>query len=383
MTILLYPADQYGCGHHRLIWPCEVLRHQGHADEVAYVPTGDRRVEMGFDDDDVLQWMRIPEGVDVVVFQRITDVRLLQAVTYLRERGVAVVIDVDDDLSSIHPSHPGFLQVNPNRAKHIVAQGVAHGYVRNPRQAALVEESLRKQHRHSFLHLEKACQLATLVTVSTPGLLKRYAAHGRGRVLENYVPDHYLDVEHEDSAVVGWPASINSHPNDPPAVGNAIRRLVDEGIEFVTIGEPKGAGVAFGLRADPPGKDVELDEWPHALARLGVGIACLADTLFNSRKSWLKLAEMSAVGVPWVASARAEYRRFAQLNGGHAGGVLVDKPKHWYRELRRLVDDPARRAELSLAGRDVALGLRLSDHAWRHLEAWSDAREIQRGTRSN
>lgn len=374
MTVLLYPADQYGCGHHRLIWPCEVLRHQGYADEVTYVSQRDRRLEMGFDEDNVLQWINLPEGVDVVVFQRITDARLVQAVTYLRKRGVAVVIDVDDDLSSIHPSHPAFLQVNPNRARHEVARGIAAGFIKSPQQAAGIQERFEKQFTHSFRNLEEACSLATLVTVSTDGLLQRYAKHGRGVVLNNYTPDHYLDVKHEDSDVVGWPAAFNSHPNDPPAVGNAIRRLVDDGVTFRMIGDSTGAGAAFGMRDDPPGADVELDEWPHELTKLGVGIACLANTQFNSRKSWLKPLELSAVGVPWVASPRAEYVKFHKLGAG----VLAEKPKEWYRVLRKLVDDPARRVELSLTGRAVATELRLSDHVWRHMETWQYARELQR-----
>jgi hypothetical protein len=60
-------------------------------------------------------------------------------------------------------------------------------------------------------------------------------------------------------------------------------------------------------------------------------------------------------------------------------GILVDKPKLWYREIRRLVDSPGMREEMSLAGRDVARKLRLYDHAWQLAEAWSNALSIQRG----
>jgi hypothetical protein len=193
-------------------------------------------------------------------------------------------------------------------------------------------------------------------------------------VFHNYVPEHYLQVEHTDSDVVGWPAALMSHPNDADAVGNAIARLVGDGTHFTAIGNSTGMGQAFGLNAEVPGKDVSLDDWPRALSELGVGIAPLADTQFNTCKSWLKPLEMSAVGVPWVASPRVEYRRLHALGAG----VLVDKPRTWYRELRRLVDDPALRVELSEAGRAVAWQLRLVDHAWRLADAWSEALKIQR-----
>ncbi len=373
-NILVYPADEYGCGHHRLIWPCEVLNHTGH-NEVTYVRQGDRRLKMGFHPEtDELLWVDVPESVEVVVFQRITDSRVIQVVPYLRARGIAAVVDVDDDLSAIDPRHPAFMELNPNRAEHEVSRGVQAGLVRSRDQASFIQRSLASRYRHSWRNLEEACQRATLVTVSTEGLLHRYARHGRGRVLHNYAPDHYFNIERLDAVSVGWPAALVSHPGDPDVTGNAIRRLVDEDVYFSVIGSPVGAGVAFGLTADPPGGDVTLEEWPHALASLGIGIAPLADTRFNVSKSWLKPLELSAVGVPWVASPRAEYRRLHALGAG----VLAAKPKAWYRELRRLVDDPARRAELSLAGREVASGLRLSANAWRHLEAWTDALAIQR-----
>jgi hypothetical protein len=374
VKVLVYPADNYGCGHHRLIWPSEVLKLQGV--DVTVVGAHDRRVEMGFDDDEVLQWMKIPDGVDVVVFQRLTDRRLVQAVDYLRRRGVAVVIDVDDDLASIHPQHPAFHELNPRRAEHEIIAAVKSGMIKNPDQAAFMQKHLEQRYKHSWRNLELACRDATYVTVSTTGLLRRYAAHGRGSVFSNHVPDHYFTVTHNDSNIIGWPATLYSHPNDAVPVGNALARLVGEGATFVSIGNPGGMGQAFGLPADPSGRDVTLEEWPHALAKLGIGIAPLADTQFNACKSWLKPLELSAVGVPWVASPRAEYRRLHELGAG----VLVDKPKAWYRTLRSLIDDPSARAELSARGRQVAERLRLSDHAWILAEAWSDALAIQRQT---
>jgi hypothetical protein len=372
VRVLVYPADDYGCGHHRLIWPSAVLKSQGI--DVTVVRVGDRRVEMGFDDDEVLQWMKVPEGVDVVVFQRLTDRRLVQAVSYLRARGIAVVIDVDDDLTSIHPQHPAFHELNPRRAEHEIITARRMGMVRSSAQAAFMQKQLEQKYKHSWRHLEEACRNATLVTVSTEGLLRRYAAHGRGRVFHNYVPEHYLDVQHTDSDVVGWPATLYSHPNDPGPVGNAVARLVGEGMTFVSIGNPTGMGQAFGLPRDPEGTDVDLAEWPRALSQLGIGIAPLADTQFNTCKSWLKPLEMSAVGVPWVASPRVEYQRLHALGAG----ILVDKPKAWYRTLRKLIDDPSTRAELSARGRDVATRLRLVDNAWVLAEAWSDALATQR-----
>jgi hypothetical protein len=351
VRVAAYAADRWGCGHFRIIWCGEMLAAAGH--DVTVVRGGERmRLVM---DGDTVRDVLI-DGVDVVVMQRVTHAYMAQVVGVLRSKGVAVVVDIDDDLSSIHPSNPAWAMHHPGNEGKRLAGGQVH--------------------RHSWRNLAAACRDATLVTVSTPALLDVYARHGRGHVLPNYLPDMYYGIPRTDSDTIGWPGSFHSHPNDPEVVGGAVARLVDEGASFVMRGDPSGAGKALGLAADPPGGAVPIEEWPRAVAELGIGIAPLADTRFNAAKSWLKPLEMSAAGVPWVASPRAEYARLHKMGAG----VLADRPRTWYRELKRLRESAALRAELSEAGRVVAERLRLSQHAWRWQEAWARAYEMQQAT---
>lgn len=327
-----------------MIWPGEHLRSQGH--DVEIIHTRDRSVRITVQDNRVTD---VEIDADVVVFQRITNSLLAQTVSVLRSKGIAVVVDVDDDMRSIHPSNPAFAGVHP-----------------------------KGRSGHSWRNLDDACREATLVTVSTAALLPLYASHGRGAILHNYLPDLYDGLAHTDSDVIGWPASYHSHPNDPDAMGGAIARIVADGAAFRMIGDSEGAGSALGLEKDPPGGGVPVDVWPRAVASLGIGVAPLADTRFNSAKSWLKPLEMCAAGVPWIASPRAEYRRLHGLGAG----ILADRPRTWYRELKSLHGSPQRRLELSEAGRQVARELRLADHAWRWAEAWERALDLQRGVKS-
>jgi hypothetical protein len=351
MKIKVYPADTTGCGWFRLLWPVEYLRRALPAGvEIEVRPPTERDLKLRMEGERVVEVVD-PEPDAVYVFQRLTHSWMAQAVPLLTAAGAAVVIDVDDDLGSIHPRNPAY------EALH-------------PRRAGQPDPVRREIHRHSWAHLAQACRDATLVTVSTPALLPRYAAHGRGHVLNNYLPDDYFGVPHEDNDAIGWPASIQSHPDDPSAVGGAVARLTGAGASFHVIGDPTGVGAAFGLREDPSGTPpVPVQQWPAAVARLGVGIAPLADTRFNACKSWLKPLEMSALGVPWVASPRAEYARLHK----RGAGVLADTGRRWHRELERLHSSPALREDRAADGREVAAGLRLSDHAWRWLEAWSRA----------
>lgn len=342
MKVVVYPADSWGCGSFRMRWPGEACAQAGH--DVRVVEPHARRLKVVMEGHTVKDVLDI--DADVVVLQRVTHAYMAQAVGVMRAKGITVVVDVDDDLSSIHPSNPAWQVHRPGAGLH------------------------------SWHNVALACRNASLVTVSTPALLDVYARHGRGHVLPNYLPDYYYGLPRVDSDVVGWPGSFHSHPNDPETVGGAVARLVDEGAEFVMRGDSTGAGRAFGLAADPPGGGVPIEEWPAAVASLGIGIAPLADTKFNASKSWLKPAELSACGVPWVASPRAEYRRLHAMGAG----VLADRPRVWYRELKRLRESAAMRAELSEAGRAVAEQLRLSENAWRWAEAWSRAYEMQQAT---
>lgn len=342
MKVIVYPADAFGCGSFRMRWPGEACAAAGH--DVRVVDPKDRRLRVVMEGHTVKDVLDV--DADVVVLQRVTHAYMAQAVGIMRAKGVTVVVDVDDDLSSIHPSNPAW-------AVHRPGAGL-----------------------HSWHNVALACREASLVTVSTPALLDVYARHGRGHVLPNYLPDYYYGLPRVDSDTIGWPGSYHSHPNDPESLGGAIARLVDEGADFVMRGDPTGAGRAFGLAADPPGGPVPIEEWPAAVASLGIGVAPLADTKFNRSKSWLKPLEMSACGVPWVASPRAEYERLHKLGAG----LLADRPRTWYRQLARLRESAAMREELSDAGRMVADRLRLRDNAWRWAEAWQRAYELDRAT---
>lgn len=350
----MYPADASGCGYHRLIWVSEILKSQGH--DITVVSPQERAVTLLVGQDDVVREVQLPADTDVVVLQRITHSYMTQAVTLMRAAGVAVVIDVDDDLTTIHPANPAYESIHPSK----------YGTVKNG-----------ARHLHSWNYLSRACRDATFVTTSTEQLLTRYASHGRGTVLHNYLADHYYPYgeRHQDSTILGWPASIHSHPNDPEVIGSAVDRVTNSERPLRVFSNPDGIRQAFSLATEPECvHPIALLDWPAEVSKLGIGIAPLADTRFNAAKSWLKPLELAACGVPWVGSPRTEYRRLHDLGCG----LLAEKPRDWYRVLRKLSADEHLRLELSAAGVAVANALRLRDHAWQWLEAWEHALKIQR-----
>jgi glycosyltransferase involved in cell wall biosynthesis len=368
MKVCVMPADSAGCGYYRLIWSAEYLQGMGYDVEIQYPKNGKKEdaknggkptgLEVHFRGDvqddpnaEIID-VKIPDGADVLVMQRLSHNWHARVIEIIRSKGVAVIIDMDDDLSCIHPDNKAFLNYHPKN-------------YRTP---------------FSWRNVEQACKAATLVTVSTKALLGVYARHGRGHVVDNYVPERYLHVKAEQDKVFGWPGTTDSHPNDLQVTGGMVQTLIDEGYDFRVIGPISRAKDALRLTKQPTHTGiVQMVNWAAEIARLQAVLAPLAPTQFNTGKSRLKAIEAAAVGVPWVGSPRAEYRRFNQESGS---GLLADNRKEWYRCVKQLMDDAQLRQDLGEKGRQYMQGQTIEKNAWRLWEAWERAHDIQRGVKS-
>ncbi len=345
MKVYLFPADLHGCGFYRMIFAGNVLLAHGH--DVTMVPPYNRDAITGTKDENGrLIRVTAPQDADVMVLQRVTYGPLVEAISIWRAAGIAVVVDMDDDLSCIPASNP---------AGRALAQ--------------LGGE-------HSWDTAERACAAASLVTVSTPALTERYGAHGRAIVLPNCVPGVFMQIPRKDSEVFGYGGALAIHREDLPMVGPEVARLMREGHKFCVVGPKNEVKKALGLPWEPlsTGK-VDIRDWASSLAdNLGVGMAPLANNKFNRAKSWLKLLEMSSLGIPAVVSDRIEY---ARLNA-EGCGVLADGSGDWYRKLKKLITDERWRQELSESSRHAASKWTVEGNAWRWYEAWSAAVRIER-----
>lgn len=351
MKIYAYPADSSGCGHFRIIWPAEELKRQGY--DVTIMPPESRgqfQAEIGRDNR--VKRVSLPSDADVIVMQRVSHRFLADAIRAMREQGVAVVMDIDDDLSTIHPNNPAWKMLHPKTGGGDLTRD------------------------HSWHHVDTAARNSTLTVVSSDALALKYRGQYGSRVVPNFVPNHYMNIRHEDNDTIGWCGSAWTHPDDGPEVGPAIARLVNGGATFRFAGPREHVATAFGISED----DVEatgslkIDDWPHAVARLGIGIAPLADTKFNAAKSYLKPLEYAALGIPCVMSPRAEYVKLHRETGI---GTLADRPKEWYRELKRLVEDAPYRRLRGLQARVAAQKLTYAEHAYRWMEVWEEAARLR------
>lgn len=315
--VFVLPCDYGPCGSYRLRWPAEALSD---------------RFDIEIADRSYFNPYAV--GADLFVMQRPTQLNTTRTIEALRERGTAVVVDMDDDLSCVHPKNPS--------------------------------HSITKDYHDRVV---SACKAATLVTVTTDALAARYQSD---HILPNCVPEWYLKVPHKDSDLVGWGGKASTHPGDLEVMGDAISRL---NAPFMNVGPGDRIARVLGLKRDFRATGhIPLEQWPRELSRIGIGVAPLEDSPFNHAKSFLRPLEYSSIGVPWVASPTTPYRQFHE----QGAGLLAGSPAEWFGLIQRLRFDRQMRWDLADAGRDIAAQWTIEANAFRWGDAWQDALDMER-----
>lgn len=382
LRVAVYPADESACGHYRCIFPARFVNEPG-----VEVLIGDDAPDLSGEwsgpwdpaRKDPPAWVelrgvhKVPD-VDVVVIQRPLSKWRADLVGFLQAAGVAVVVEIDDDFSCIHPDNPAFLPAEP-------AWWPAEDAREYTGHANLAVTARRRVGGKEWFrcdvtspsskdNIARACRQADLVTCTTEALASRYAPHGRVAVIPNFIPEAYLTTSGARCATtrVGWSGSVQTHPGDLDEAA-AVGILLDRnGARFSVIGSGEGVGKAMGCAVEATGW-VPFDAYPTVMAGLDVGVCPLRDSAFNRAKSWLKPLEMSALGVAWVASDVPEYRRLRALGAG----VLAANRSQWRKQVGRLIGSEQARTEQVEANRQVAATLTYERNAWRWAQAWTTA----------
>lgn len=328
LRVVISPADETGCGHYRCIYPSMALAGDSSVD-IEILPR-------------VLERLILTDpGVMVLqrpVFWSIAE----KTIPYLRARGWAIVVEVDDNLSRLQPTHFAFYTFHQNNKEA------------------------------NWKALEACAAQADLVTCTTEGLVRQYGSHGRVAVIPNYVPERYLvdSVPKEpDEKLFGWPGTLASHPGDLDIAAKAIRRTASNpGWRFAGLGDP-GTCKYLGVDGEFL-QGTTMEDWVPALSQLQLGVAPLASHRFNEDKSYLKGLELAARGVPFVASSTQPYRELERMGAG----VTATTQKDWIRTLTDMLSNPGRRQYEAEMGLEVARENTYEKNSWRWVEAWHQAR---------
>ena len=311
MHVVALGTDGTGGAAYRAELPMRALATAGHRAE--FIQWDER------DAPPPLEQLRQAEVVHMWRLFRAPSRRLA---TELKEAGVAVVFDNDDDMTRVPKRSPAYSEMRAAR------------------------EQVTKE-------LGSMLRLADVVTTTCAELAGRLRRLGGGdvRTVENYVEANFLRERRPgggDSVTIGWVAGAE-HRGDLKDL--RLRRALEQLLESQPHVSLVSIGLDLGVRSDRYTHNpfVPFPELPDAIAQFDLALAPIADVSFNRVRSNIKVKEYAAVGVPWLASPIGPYK---SLSEEHGGRLVPDYG--WPEALAELVTDAPKRA--ALAERAAAWG---------------------------
>jgi hypothetical protein len=207
--------------------------------------------------------------------------------------------------------------------------------------------------------VEVCTTFADVVTTTTPALAE--ILHGLNRdgnvhILPNCVTPALLKAKRTPHAGinVGWGGSATHRGDWRPYVRGILAGVSESPGARLILRGANYLGSAGGPYADiveerPWVKGV-TDFW-QTYADIDINLAPLKQTPFNESKSFIKVLEAAAWGIPTVASDVGPYRT-AIAHG--VTGLLVTSAEEWRESIRRLAMDKPYRLQLGSNAREWA-----------------------------
>lgn len=343
LRILALQADETACGHYRIRYPMEFLRRGGAQVTIAL---------QGFSRSDL-------EAADIIIAQRQYNEELLEVLQGLQARGRTVIYELDDNLHAVHPNSPSY-----------------RTYHQGTRELRMVTRYLRS---------------ADGLTLSTGELAHAYRDMNPNiRVVRNYLDLDLRDwktreprrAEAEGKVVLFW-AGGSTHLDDLRTLGRSVARVLDrypQAVFGVCTSKDLIQQIVYDLDLNPDRmifyEPVPFVQYPSRLTHGDIGLAPIARTPFNQAKSDLRLLEMGAQGMPYVASRVAPYQFWCQQG---RDGFTVGDEDEWVDRLSYLIEnEEARRAMGAYARERVYAERNLTDHVYQWADALRDLREQAR-----
>ncbi len=235
-----------------------------------------------------------------------------------------LIVDMDDDFTTIPPHSPAYKVVGPGRG----------GYIKR---------------------LMHTIQNTTVMTTTNTRLAAAYERPDAVIVPNGYDAENtYWQASgpNRDMLTIGWAGSL-THREDFRTIENILHAILQERKNVQVI---IGADYEIYRQFKPhlpkqrlyfPG--MTYQDYPLMLSWWDILLAPLEDIPFNAAKSDIKLVEAGAKSIPWIASPIPSYQEWK------AGGILASTPGDWYQAINTLLDNPELRRHLGDQGHAQAV----------------------------
>lgn len=328
MRISIALGETLGCGWYRAILPGKELERRGHQVTFSHF----------YNDDMVL-------NADVVLVQRQSMPASLANIKVLRQHGVPVLHEFDDDIHSIPTSNPSSGSWGTGKPETLTFEAIS--------------------------------RICSGMIVSTPQLVEAYKKFNPNiSVCYNAIDDTWLakmrpqeitgELNREGQIRIGY-AGSNTHRADLMTIMKPLVKIMREfpQVRIVFIGDNLMTALPHdlwgrvefaGATANPEQRKYE-DPYSETLAShdyyrliqksdFDIGIAPLESTTFNSGKSYLKVMQNGMLGIPTIASSHTPYRQY-QSEANEKVCILAREDREWYTGLKALVTSAALRKQLA------------------------------------
>lgn len=206
-------------------------------------------------------------------------------------------------------------------------------------------------------------QVAHVVTTSTAELAEMVYQKTRHRnihVVPNAVPPWLLNHKAEQNHHVGWGGSPTHH-GDFGLLRQGMKKFLQHNPRktFHTIGMDYAEWMKLPTEQCHHTRWVPTPEDFFRTIDYSVGVAPLADTVFNRSKSDIKFLELAALGIPTIASNVPAYNK-SIVSG--LNGMLIEADHEWGRVLKATVDQPEFFAEMGQDAKEYVAAHRTTTH---------------------
>lgn len=298
-----YRCDPGGCGILRIVQPAKYLKNLGYKINSTILNTA----------------KSIDSNVKICVFQRdYVQPDVIQYWEWLKDRGIKIVYDIDDDIFDIPKSNPNY-----SWFKRIDVRSRYEYYIRN----------------------------ADLVTVSTNYLKTRLENLNQNII----VLPNCIDFETWPSPVnsthpqirIGWAGSPTHHEDLMavfPAIKNIMKRYKNIQLYFLGFCPQEYLDEFKNRLTFIEGGDYTVYQLKLAQLGLDIGFMPLVVNGLNKSKSPVKYLEYSSLKIPSVASYDSPYRDVIK-DGDN--GYLANSLKEWEEKLEILIKNKSLRRKVA------------------------------------